>query len=192
MLARESGLDVLALLLLSLCPSSPHGLCAPLAVSPSRAHRFSWAHAPAAIAVVATLVSATCGYGVCFGSWPEGSTARFLEFAYGVCGVCFGSWPEGSTARIGRTVERARFKRLPGRSARDLFFGQSGIEGDGEGGWKLRSARTAELAETEDFPEAPLDLLAGELWTPVISRPWEVEGSEDIYIFELCALLRGN
>ena len=55
----------------------------------------------------------------------------------------------------------------------------------------MRSAHTIEWAETEDFPEVPLDLLAGELWTPVISRPWRQEGSKDIYGFEMLALLRG-
>ena len=120
--------------------------------------------------------------------FPRPVATDASEFAYG---VCFGSWPEGSTARTGRTNECAWFKRLPGRSARDHFFAQSGIEGDGDGGWKLRSAHTVEWAETEDFPEVPLDLLAGELWTPVISRPWKEEASEDIYIFEMRALLRG-
>ena len=55
----------------------------------------------------------------------------------------------------------------------------------------MRSAHTVEWAETEEFPEVPLDLLSGELWTPMISWPWKEEGSEDIYIFEMRALLRG-
>ena len=92
--------------------------------------------------------------------FPRLAATNASEFA---CGVCFGSWPEDSTARVGRTNERARFKRLPGRSARDHFFAQSGIEDDGEGGWKLRSAHTVEWAEVEDFPVVPLELLAGSI-----------------------------
>ena len=110
------------------------------------------------------------------------------EFAYG---VCFGSWPEGSTATVGRISERARFRRLPGQSARDHFFMQSGIARDEDGNWEAIPQKTVDWEVVEDFPEVPISLLDGSRWTPVISRPWKVEGAEDIFILELRALLRG-
>ena len=110
------------------------------------------------------------------------------EFAYG---VCFGSWPEGATATVGRVNERSRFRRLPGRSAREHFFAQSGIEQDDDGGWIRSEPAAVEWEVAEDFPEIPLPLLDSKHWTPVISRPWREEGAEDIFILELRALLRG-
>ena len=97
------------------------------------------------------------------------------EFAYG---VCFGSWPEGSTAICGRTSERARFRRLPGQSAREHFFMQSGIARNDDGDWDTLPQKTIDWEVAEDFPEVPISLLDGSCWTPVISRPWKVEGAE--------------
>ena len=36
--------------------------------------------------------------------------------------VCVGKWPQQKVAQHGRVLERSRFKRNPGSSARDSFF----------------------------------------------------------------------
>ena len=92
--------------------------------------------------------------------FPRPVATDASETAYG---VCFGSWPEGATATVGRTSERARFRRLPGKSAREHFFQQSGIAQDDDGHWiASRPPDTVEWEEVKDFPEVPLELLAAE------------------------------
>ena len=94
--------------------------------------------------------------------FPRPVASDASETAYG---VCFGSWPPGAAADVGRVSERSRFRRLPGSSAREHFFAQHGVEQDDEGTWCLREPRVVEWEVDSSFPEVPLHLLDGSMWT---------------------------
>ena len=118
-------------------------------------------------------------------------------------GLCVARWPMNEVRAAGRTVERSRFRKGPGRSARDDYFEAAGFEKDDYGEWveKISENVAEDVSEGSDgedhqqvwlrdsaFPEIPLELLAPRLWRVVAARRFFRK--EDIMILESRALLR--
>ena len=108
-------------------------------------------------------------------------------------GICIGTWPTGETAKAGRNPERARFRKLGGAGARQHYFEQAGLAIDEEGEWNAvddgEGEKVVAWSSESDFAEVPVRLLAGELWRPVVARPW-ARKDEDIFVYEARALVR--
>ena len=108
--------------------------------------------------------------------------------------VCVGHWNQQKVAQHGRILERSRFKRNPGASARDSFFQANDFVKGADGLWHpcteldhpgVRSVWSQVIV----FPEVELRLLQKRSWRVVIIQAWRFE--DDIVLREARALLRG-
>ncbi len=98
-----------------------------------------------------------------------------------------------TVAQYGRVLERSRFVRNPGHSARDSFFEPNDFVKCLDGTWQprelaLEPAPSEEWSQVRDFPEVDLKLLQKRHWSVLISQPWQF--SQDILLGEARALLR--
>ena len=50
-------------------------------------------------------------------------------------GVCISDWTRQEVRAVGRTLERGRFRRAAGHSARDAYFLEAGLAKDELGQW---------------------------------------------------------
>ena len=108
-------------------------------------------------------------------------------------GVCTAEWPRADVIRHGRVLERARFRRASGVSARDAWFAQNGFTKDSESGlWRERrndeAHRHHEWEKVRDFPEIEVGLLQKRLFTVRVSSPFKI--TEGIVLLEARALFR--
>ncbi|CAE8693166.1 unnamed protein product [Polarella glacialis] len=94
-------------------------------------------------------------------------------------GVSTAKWPRAKVAAVGRVLERSRFRRTLGHSARESALTAAGFERDEDSNeWKVRSAAAKDtLLEAgwelqPDFPEVPAAGLRRELWQPRIWGAW--------------------
>ena len=97
-------------------------------------------------------------------------------------------------AQHGRVLERSRFNRNPGSSARDSFFQAGGFVKSADGLWHPR-VEVGQLgvhsvwSQVTEFPKVELRLLQKRDWRVVISQEWKF--GDDIFLREARALFRG-
>ena len=109
-------------------------------------------------------------------------------------GVCHAWWPRDIVAKAGRRLERSRFKRCGGHSARASALQAAGFELNA-GLWTKRNVAVSKrLAEAgwevdESFEEIPAAGLRRSLWIPKIWGKWH--SSENILILEARTVLKG-
>ena len=93
-----------------------------------------------------------------------------------------------------RVLERSRFKRNPGSSARDSFFQANDFVKGADGLWHPRVEVDQPgvhpvWSQVTDFPEVERRLLQTRDWRVVISQEWKF--GDDILLREARALFRG-
>ena len=103
--------------------------------------------------------------------------------------LCIGK----KVAQHGRVLERSRFKRNPGSSARDSFFQADDFVKGADGLWHPRVEADQPVvnsvwSQVTDFPEVELRLLQKRDWR-VIRQKWKF--GDDILLCEARALFRG-
>ncbi len=130
-----------------------------------------------------------------FADWtlPWSSCVGASDASLDGMGVCSGQWPLDQVARHGRVMERSRFLRGPGKSARDSYFLDNGFTMDPLSGlWRPLledELPTETLWKIQPgFPEIEIELLQKRLWQVRVSRPWRM--SDDILVLEARALFR--
>ena len=108
--------------------------------------------------------------------------------------LCIGKWPHQKVAQHGRVLERSRFKRNPGSSARDSFSQADDFVKGADGLWHPRveedqPAVNSVWSQVTDFLEVELRLLQKRDWHIVFGQTWKF--GDDILLCEACALFRG-
>ena len=107
-------------------------------------------------------------------------------------GICHSWWDRSEVAEVGRTLERSRFRRSSGHSARESALHAAGFELS-EKGWVKSAAGAAALADAgweivSGFPEVPAASLRRELWHPKMWGKWRRD--DDILVLEGRAVLK--
>lgn len=106
-------------------------------------------------------------------------------------GVCHAEWDRKQVADTGRVLERSRFKRSSGHSARESALHAAGFSFQ-EGKWEkvvgsIDSLRAAGWELQQDFPEVPSAGLRRELWQPKMWGTWKFH--ENILVLEARTVL---
>lgn len=107
-------------------------------------------------------------------------------------GICQAVWPSQKVAEVGRRLERSRFKRTSGHSARESALVAAGLDGHRELWGKATSSTIRSLSEKgwgidEHFVEVPAAGLRRELWSPRVWGKWHIP--ESILILEARTVL---
>ena len=95
-------------------------------------------------------------------------------------GIATSMWEAPDLQRVGRLLERARFKRTGGASAREAALASAGLERGEDGCWRPGAA-FEDLDGLEDwavdprYEEVPARLLAADRWRIVRHGRWERE-----------------
>ena len=90
--------------------------------------------------------------------------------------MCIRKRPQQKVAQHGRVLERSRFKRNPGSSARNSFFQADDFV---KGLWHPRVEADQTVVNSTDFPEVELRLLQKRDWRVVISQKWKFGDAGD-------------
>lgn len=108
-------------------------------------------------------------------------------------GVCQSRWPQEVVASTGRRLEKSRFRRVGGHSARESALTAAGFSYDGHA-WGPVGEKTAKQlsdagwAVDESFVEVPVGGLKRKLWSPKIWGRWKFK--ENIGILEARTVLK--
>ncbi|CAK0882805.1 unnamed protein product, partial [Prorocentrum cordatum] len=116
--------------------------------------------------------------------WPPGVVAT--DASEEGFGATVSEWDPQDVSEVGRILERGRFRKLPGVSARSRFFGsleELGSEADGG-----EFDRPYEVDSS--FPEVPHKLLTQAHWSTLLAGPWKYF-DEGIFTLEARALVLG-
>ena len=106
-------------------------------------------------------------------------------------GVCHAVWDRRQVADTGRVLERSRFKRSSGHSARESALHAAGFSFQ-KGKWEktigsIDSLKAAGWELQQDFPEVPSAGLRRELWQPKMWGIWKFH--ENILVLEARTVL---
>ncbi|CAK0907840.1 unnamed protein product [Prorocentrum cordatum] len=101
-------------------------------------------------------------------------------------GATVSEWDAQDVSEVGRILERGRFRRLPGVSARARFFGS--LEELGSDVEESESERPYDV--DSGFPEVPHAVLTRARWSTLLAGPWRYF-DEGIFTLEARALLLG-
>ena len=109
-------------------------------------------------------------------------------------GVCHAWWPRDEVAKTGRRLERSRFRRTSGHSARASALQAAGLELNAGLWTKSNVSAAKKLAESgwevdEGFAEVPAAGLRRPLWSPKIWGKWSYP--DNILLLEAKTVLKG-
>lgn len=125
---------------------------------------------------------------------PWNSLVSSSDSSLGGFGVCHAWWPRDEVSKCGRRLERSRFRRSSGHSARESALQAAGFELHAGLWTKSNVEASKRLASAgwevdEDFEEVPSAGLKRELWIPKIWGKWHF--GENILLLEAKAVLKG-
>ena len=108
-------------------------------------------------------------------------------------GVCQSHWPQDVVATTGRRLERSRFRRVGGHSARESALTAAGFYYDGRAWGPVGTKTAKQLSEAgwavdDTFVEVPVGSLKRKLWSPKIWGRWKFK--ENIGILEARTVLK--
>lgn len=126
---------------------------------------------------------------------PWNSLVSSSDSSLGGFGVCHAWWPRDEVSKCGRRLERSRFRRSSGHSARESALQAAGFELHAGLWTKSNVEASKRLASAgwevdEDFEEVPSAGLKRELWIPKIWGKWHF--GENILLLEAKAVLKGT
>ena len=125
---------------------------------------------------------------------PWNSLVSSSDSSLGGFGVCHAWWPQSEVSKCGRRLERSRFRRSSGHSARESALQAAGFELNA-GLWTKSNVETSKrLAQAgweldDSFEEVPSAGLKRELWHPKIWGKWRF--NENIFLLEAKAVFKG-
>ena len=108
-------------------------------------------------------------------------------------GICHSWWEQRIVAKCGRLLERTRFKRMGGHSAREEALTAAGFRREGQRWEPVSSVAAKSLEEAgwevdKSFEEVPARLLKREVWAPKLWGTWRF--NDGILILEALAVLK--
>ena len=107
-------------------------------------------------------------------------------------GAVHSQWSLPDVKTAGRVLERARFRRRPGHSARDAFFEAAGLSRGTDGLWGPSEGQAVreDWEVDPNFPELKPDIFEQCRWATLLSGPWRFH-DEPVVVLEARALVLG-